>query len=117
MICFIHRQAPIGDDNYLLLAARARLDQSLRNVDPSLTLRNYDSLCTNSMAIRSIDSLRGCSSLRGPKSSDQDNVYTMLTTPRRNFDNIEESGKRQCEEKDFQPKKSLSQMNDRLWSS
>ena len=86
-------------------------------MDPNLTIRNYDTGSLNQNSVRSLDSFRSCSSLRGPKSSVQDNVYTIVNTSRRNFENVEESGKRQCEEKDFQSKKSLSQMNDRLWSS
>ncbi|KAK6644718.1 hypothetical protein RUM43_000987 [Polyplax serrata] len=128
------KQAPIGDNNYLLLATRSRLD-------PTVTLRNYDSWkIGSSSSMPAMTAVRSCSSFRNPKSDQESNVYTILkydyspschqydpsvicqgaspagdmTTSLSTDDSY---GKRQSGKKDIHGKKSMDQVNERVWSS
>lgn len=121
MLNIFCRQAPIGDNNYLLLATRSLLD-------PAVTLRNYDSWTLGSTSsMPAVMPVRSCSSFRSPKSTDQEsNVYTILkydySPSCHTFDSasskLDDSfGKRHCDKKDIHAKKGLSQMSERVWSS
>ena len=73
-IFFARRQAPIGDNNYLLLATRSPFD-------PTVTLRNYDSWKIGSTSsMPAMMPTRSCTSFRSarPGADGESNVYTIL---------------------------------------
>ncbi|EEB14485.1 Ras GTPase-activating protein, putative [Pediculus humanus corporis] len=68
------KQAPIGDNNYLLLATRSPFD-------PTVTLRNYDSWKIGSTSsMPAMMPTRSCTSFRSarPGADGESNVYTIL---------------------------------------